>query len=640
MKNTLRWSCALVFGLTAVSCRSPVPQESRTSYTLGLESISVGEVDTAIDQLTTAVDTARPHVYVEALVARGECFLRQGQAESEAVPRRRYLDRATADLHEALTEARLEPAARSHALLLRGTAFEVLGRPEDAKECYRELIALAHELPPHDEQRTARGRLGWLLLQPSLVERSGNAKPTEITEDLRAAQHHFSIGLDLAPNDPDCLLGKGICLYLRGQNRQAIDLLERSTVETDRAGRPNPRGHYYLALALETQHGAHRRVLDNLLAALEHDRARTFTPLYSDFARVLQVYAPTHGARFVPLFRRLLEFEGADREYWTRVDAMATPLLDADVDATRRLGHYACALARARIHTDVTPAVESALELAAMSETKPFLDQLKRVFPARQSDDVDRRLRDYHGRGLTLFRAKLHEELDRVFERESSLLLDEVAASLLPEKRPPNYFRNIVLYGDNVVELWKLRHAVETESDDGTSTNGPDAPADRVAKGLDKVKTFGKALESYQLHLETRPGDHAVRVRLGMVQESLGSFEAAYLSYAYVARSAPDHLAAHARIVSLHESELLPSPSQSDAWTMLQAYTGNDPEITAYVSNTRQRLSTLRNRYCRGCGHRGEESETSCGSCGRLLPVGRPATTSEGSVSKQASLDL
>jgi tetratricopeptide (TPR) repeat protein len=390
--------------------------------------------------------------------------------------------------------------------------------------------------------------------------------------------------------DEECNLGKGISLHYRGQSREAIEFLAKSTRLSESSGTANPSGHFFVALAIESERGIQEEALDHYRKAVEQDQDKSFTQLYQHLVDVLIVYSRIKRGELEWFLDRMLSYSGSGKEYWTRVKLFSEKLSSPADNPWADLGIFARAMAEARIgETDA--AVKSALELVS----KPnFKDRLERIFPtsARSPEYL-------YGKALTLFEAKRYEELEAFFEDEIFRLPDPVLLA------NDSFQKILALQGLNIMNRWR-------------ESSVPGAVLSTEAK-IERDKTLGRARDDFEKYLDRFSNDYAIRRTLGEVQELMESFTAAFLSYELVARQDMKDSAVFQHIVKLHSGRLLTEKDLGVAWELLRKYKGDNPDIVAYVEKTRKSIKADIQLYCQGCGRKASEGDTTCLECGRQL---------------------
>ncbi len=594
----MRGLALILLGVTlgailGLGCSAPPRPESHTPFELGRKAASVKDYSTAISQLSVAVNNARDYVFTTAYLERGDCYLKVGTSAEDLVTREQNLKNAIEDFNLVLKQPELLLEEKARALVLRGKTLLVGGNVKEAEESFLGIIGI--ELGPSDVhyRLEAHRELGWILLESArgTTRREETAEEEILRQDnFRSAQDHFSRGLEIDADEEDCNLGKGICLHSRGQDREALSFLAKCVSIAEARGTPNPRGHYYFALALELQKGFQEKALEHYRKAVEQDALQAFTPLYSHLVKVLLVYVPFEDPQFRWFLDKMLSYGGDDRDYWESVEALAARLAADSLEARKESGVFARALARAR-NRKVAAAVEDALLLRDLPN---FLDLLSRIFPNRSKRS------DYlYGRALTLLGAKKHAELEAFFE-------DGVFHSPEPALLESDHYQStLVLEGKNIVARWL----------ENRSSTTPLSPQEK----LERDRTLGRARDAFRGFLEKHAEDQDVAMALGEVQELLEAFPAAFLSYALIAREVPDHTEAFRRIQKLHSGRLLPAKDLTEAWIVLRGYAGQDEEIREYLRRTQIAIQADALLYCRGCGRKGAEGDLVCVECGRQI---------------------
>jgi len=577
----------------------PLP-ESPTPYELAQEAALRGEYETAITQLTAAINKAKAedHVFTAAHLKRGECYLQSALEPKD--PDSGEDDSGKGDARSALVdfkkalkaEPELPREERGRALVGSGQAYRVLGDEKSAEEQFRLFL----EFPPTDENVSfrveAHRHLGQILMERARNALKGN---TTVEEELlsqkhfRQAQHEFSKGLEIDANDEGCNLGKGICLHFGQQDRAAIGFLSKATGLCEVEGVDCARGYYFLGRALEINKGHHRQALEHYRKAVEQDTERSFTPLYAHLVEVLPAYLSFKEPEFGWFFDKMLDYTGEDQDYWTSVERLAAPMEGSPVPECRETGIFALAVARSR-NDKIKAAVEDALQL---EDAPDFIPRLVRIFP--KDKDYPQYL---YGHALTLLEARRYEELESFLGKGFLATLDP------PAMESHYYHRTLVLEGRNIVERWR-------ENNSGSPLADDEKP--------DRDRKLGEARDAFQGYLEKYPADQEVSMLLGDVQERMEVYTAAYLSYAQVAREAPYHSGAFRGVVRLHADELLPPKELDEAWSLLRQYTGNEADVTEYINGVAHAIQKGALLYCRGCGRKCSEGETTCLECGHQL---------------------
>lgn len=603
---------ALLSGLAAMAgaCSTPPPPASRTAFSAGLRAAEGGDLELAIQQFTLAVESSRDRAFPAALLERGECALSLASRNVEAGDRTLLLDQAAADFSTVLDASGEPSVLDARALDGLGRVARIRGATEAAVEYFGQVLEIERTPEIAPLHLAALRHLGAIHLESSLEELDASAgladpplsAPTAASprDRLRVPQEHFARGLEIDARDRECNLGKGICLLLRGQDSVAVPYLERSVAE-DAAGEPSgPRGHFYLARALEESTGYQRRAIHHLGLALDLDTERTFAPLYTHLVRVLPVYFDDPSRpEYATLVRRLLEFRGEDSTYWRSVGELGTRLASSENPSLRELGNFGQAVASARVG-DIENALDSARRLTEGSE---FVRQVAEIFPVQTPP----RPGYVYGRALTLFRAGRHTELSSMFDGLGDL------ESRIQES--PYYRKALFIEGQNILHGWLARR-----------TTGETLSADEK---LERDRTLGAARDIFQLCLEGQEAPSAVtRLELATVQELLESFASAFTIYEELAtepassqEAAQLRDAVFGRIRKLHEKRLLPDKDHVEAWKVLTTYPGTDSELKDYVEKRRRAIQVDLEHYCPSCGRKAAAGEEYCLECGRRLPA-------------------
>ncbi len=589
--------------LLAAGCSSTPRTEVRTPFEMGRDAALAGDYDTAIAQLTLAVENSQESFFAAAYLERGECYVNVALAPQREAAKDENLTRALKDFDLVLGQDEIDPADEARALSAKGRILVERGDVQEAEKCFAGILGL--ELQPSDKHYLLRAysHLGWMFLERARlqVKASPTAEEEIATQEaFRRAQEAFSLGLQIDGSDQDCNLGKGICLHFRGQDGEAAGFLEKSIATSAAADKANPLGHYYLARSLELQGGFQLDALGHYRKAVEQDTGRSFTPLYAQLVKALPVYLSFADSEFRWFLDRMLSYKGPDSEYWASLESLAERLISSGGDARQavkpngaasskvmELGLLTRALARAR-SLKVKESVEDALLLC---DTPDFIRHLATIFP-REPD----RPEYLYGKALTLLGARRFEELDAFFQ-------EDISSLLAPAARESDYYhKTMVLQGSSILQKW----VAENEASPGTAT--PEAK-------IQREKTLGKARDAFQTYLERYPKDREIRMALGQVQEILESYAAAYSNYAMVALQAEDNTAALRRVKNLHEKRLLPEQDFAAAWSILRDYKGSDSEIISYIRQRQTAILSEALLYCRGCGRKGAEGDTQCLEC-------------------------
>jgi tetratricopeptide (TPR) repeat protein len=599
--NTREISLSLVLGMSIAAlgsgCRLEERTEGRSSFEAGKESALANDHAAAINHFTLAIESSRDrYFFTEAYLERGTSYLSSAMSGSEPLTKEQTLASALKDFDLVLAEPEVGPSDRLRALSSKGKVLLAGDDVKGAELVFREVLTSVADPAGEMQYRLeAHRRLGWIAYkraEEALREGATAEEEMLVQERFREAQDQFSSGLGIDGEDWDLNLGKGMCLHFRGQDIEAMNLLEKSTTLSGARGIPNAEGHYYLARAIEAHKGYYRTALEHYRRAVAQDASRSFQPLYEHLVEVLPIYLDPESTDFTWFLDQLLAYNPEDRKYWQGVEAFATRIFSSDGSSARKdLGTYARAVARAR-NGKVEEAVVDALVLQSHPD---FLQLVFRIFPTHE-----RRPEHLYGRALTLFHAKKHEELESFFQEEVFATLDPTA------RQTPEYQKTLVIEGRNIVAQWM----------EETAKTGP---AQEPEAKLERDKRLGKARDAFLAYLDRYPQDHEVRMSLGEVQEIMESYPAAFVSYAFIATSAKDHPRAILRILRLHKEKLLLEKVSGEAWGLLRSYGGDHLEIHDYVRATRAQIETELRLYCVACGRKGTVGDRMCIECGRLI---------------------
>jgi tetratricopeptide (TPR) repeat protein len=589
-------------------CRLEERTEGRSSFESGKEAALANDHAAAINHFTVALESSRDkYFFTAAYLERGDSHLSMAKDGRGSSLREQSLTSALADFDLVMAQADVEPSDRTRALSSKGKALLERGDLKGAEEVF--LAVIGAEAAPGDERHRleAHRNLGWIALRRAqaafkeLKELVATEEEVPVPEDFRVAQDHFASGLEIVEDDWDLNLGKGICLYYRGQDVEAIAHLEKSTVLSSAQGIPNPEGHYHLAQAIESHKGYYKTALEHYRKAVIQDSEHVFRPLHAHLVEALPAYLTPEAADFSWFLEQILAYAPEDREYWQGVETLAARIGSEGSSARKDLATYARAVARAR-KGEIEKAVADALHLQSRPD---FSQMIFKIFP-----NHERRPAYLYGRALALFNAKRYDELESFFQEEVFATLDPAARETI------EYQKTLVLEGRNVVALWR----------EETARTG--AARDPESK-LERDRRLGKARDAFLAYLEIDPQAHDVRMALGEVQELMESFPAAFVSYAFIAKSAKDHPEAIPRILKLHKEKLLIDEVSTEAWRLLRDYGGDNPEIQDYVRVTQGLIEAELRLYCVACGRKGAEGDRMCIECGRLL-LGKVVPAAEG----------
>lgn len=600
MPRGLSYVCLALLG---TGCLSPTRPTARTPFEVGRDAAQAGDYRTAAAQLSLALETAQSFFFTQAYLERGECYIHLARSAETPADRERYLNAAQSDFEAVVQEPSTTPRDKAQALYSLGTVFLSREDAGKAEEVSRRIL----ELPlGADEQRyrlAAHRRIGWLhleRLEREAESRSAAASTAELQEAFRLAQEQFSRCLEIDPNDEDALLGKGLCLYFRGQYREAIRCLERSVRRSRALGLPNPRGHYYLGRALEFEKGLQETALEQYAAALEQDTSKRFTALYVHLVKALPIYLPLEDPRAWWFLDRMLQYAGDSSAYWEAVEALACKLAGSSGEPEpgssehaelRRRGILARAIARAR-NRKVSQAIADSLLLAPNPE---FLSVLARIFP----DDPP--VPEYlYGKACVLLGARQYEELEKFYQ---SKFLQSPTSDLAEN---PYYHKTLMLEGRAILSRW-------------LSENRKADVAISPETKLERDRILGKARDAFQRYLERYPDDAEARRSLGTVQELMEAYASAFLNYAVLARHSEDDTEVFERICELHRKKLLSAPDMLEAWNLLRKYAGTSAMVKEYVERTREAIRAERLLYCTVCGRKADPGDRLCLECGHEI---------------------
>jgi len=580
--------------LAILGCSNAPAGHVRSSYESGVAASST-DPEAAVAEFTKAIESSRDEIFfAKAHLGRSECRLAMARSASDPEVRNRTLDLALEDADLVLGRSDFVPEDRARALTLRGKALLERGDPAGAEAAFQGILGVELDEPAiRDYRLEAHRQLGWIFFRRAETSgaRASGRDEIETRERFREAQEQFSSGLQIDDADGECNMGKGMCLHFRKQDAEAIAYLDKAIAAGEAARRPNPRAHYFLGRAMESQKGFYGKALDHYRRAVEQDAARSHAEIYWHLLNVLPVYLGPEDEDFGWFLDAILAHNGNDDAYWKAVEGFATKLIDGEGGRGKEAGVFARALARARSGR-VEEAVADALLLASRPD---FTTLLARIFPADAS-----RPDYFYGRAMTLLGARRHEDLERFFESEG--FRAQAASS------PENDYcqKTLALEGKNIVARW-----LEESAREGPVTT-PEAR-------LERDRALGKARDAFQKYLEKHPQDHGIRMALGELLEHMESFSAAYASYAFIASAVKDHPAALRRILRLHRENLLPEKVKQEAWDLLRESGAGDPEVAAYVQKTRTSIESDLRLYCAQCGRKAAEGEAMCPECGRRL---------------------
>jgi Flp pilus assembly protein TadD len=165
-----------------------VPDEARTRYITGLTQLSSGQPEAAIDTLRHVLALDPSHAGARRNLIRALTAVRDHAA-------------IIVETANALRDA--PDSAELH--FLRGTAFNALSRPQEAREALTAAVALNPSFAP-----------GWLNLGNALMD----------LDDLPAAEAHCRHALGLDPGLIEAQVSLGFILTAQGRLAEAIAVLE------------------------------------------------------------------------------------------------------------------------------------------------------------------------------------------------------------------------------------------------------------------------------------------------------------------------------------------------------------------------------------------------------------------------------
>ena len=583
-------SAALLWG-----CGTTPHPESQTPFELGRDAAQVKDYSTAVTQLTVAINNARDYVFTGAYLERGECYLKVALDTEDTANRDQNLQLALDDFNHVLKSDGLEVDEAARARVLLGRTLLAKSDVKAAEKTFQQIFDLDLQPSAREYLLASHRALGWVLLEQARASsKTGSTAEEELRlqEELRKAQEHFSRGLEIQSEDEDCNLGKGICLHFRGQDREAIRYLQKSTDLSEARNTKNERGHYHLALALELQRGYQEKAVEHYRRAVEQDSRQIFTPLYEHLVKVLLVYVPFDDTQFRWFFDKMLAYAGGDRAYWSSMEEFAGRLINGQSPGMKEAGFLARAVARAR-NLKVDGAVTDALLLSLESS---FPQLLMRIFPIQP-----RRPEFLYGRALTLLGAKRHKELASFFE-------EPIFRSTDPAVTENDYFQKaLVIEGRNIVALWQ----------ENASRKGPLT----VEEKTERDGFLSKAITAFQVYLTKHPEDRDIALALGDAQELTDDFSKASLRYAEIGKASPTDDEAFRRLVRLHAAGLLNAQQMTDAWIAILSYAGTDQLILNYIQRTEVAVRLQALLYCKGCGRKGSEGDALCLECGNQIGV-------------------
>ncbi len=166
------------------------PDEVRSRYVTGLTQLGSGQAEAAIGTLRRVLTLEPSHTGARRNLIRALTAVRDHAA-------------IIVETSHALRDA--PDSAELH--FLRGTAFNALSRPSDAREALTAAVALNPLFAP-----------GWLNLGNALTD----------LDDLPAAEMHCRHALDLDPGLFEAQVSLGFILTAHGRLEEAIAVLERA----------------------------------------------------------------------------------------------------------------------------------------------------------------------------------------------------------------------------------------------------------------------------------------------------------------------------------------------------------------------------------------------------------------------------
>ncbi|MCZ6794139.1 MAG: hypothetical protein O7J95_11065 [Planctomycetota bacterium] len=584
--------------LTGPGC-SGIPALSEASYHAGLAMRDAGHVESyqeAVHHFSKAIDLAGNEFFPLAHVERAECRLYLGRHASGPRPRAEYLGQALEDFRRVADSDPddVELVVLSRALEGAGDVHLAQNQPLRAMQSFDSVLALSPspaedlDVALREYHLRARRQAGWIQLDAALAL---GARAKDRDDDGRAeelylgAQEHFSLGLEIEPDDPLSNLGKGICLHKRGQSSVAMGFLERALAQPDPAVSNDPRGYFYLARAMEDLRGYQRQAIDYYRQAVLRDPDRSFLPLYTHLAAVLPVYVPPDDAEFPFFVRTILGYRGDEESFWRQVVAFGEELATNEQQDTAALGFEALAVAATRVG-EIDQAVDSLVVLKAQPNFDALLD---RVFP----DQEPAAAAFAYGRAKVLFASGRHDDLEDWFREGTVPDLEKIFS---PGNHDPYLLATLSIRGQNLLRRWQ-----------GLTGAGQSPERSDL--------TDAREFLSNVLSLRESPD---VRLALGEVHEALDAYDSALGVYAVLARDDPFHTTVHRHVLRLHKQYLVEGEGRTEAWELLKRYAGQDPDIRRYVAETSR---AGREHLCAGCGRRGAATDRYCLECGRRLPA-------------------
>jgi len=190
-----------------MSSVTTVPDEARARYVTGLTQLGSGQVEAAIDTLRHILTLDPTHTGARRNLIRALTAVRDHAA---------IIDETAHALRDAPESAELH--------FLRGTAFNALSRPLQAREALTAAVRLNPAFAP-----------GWLNLGNALMD----------LDDLPAAEAHCRHALGLDPGLIEAQVSLGFILTSQGSLTEAIAVLE-AAIQTHPG---NVHAHWNLATA-------------------------------------------------------------------------------------------------------------------------------------------------------------------------------------------------------------------------------------------------------------------------------------------------------------------------------------------------------------------------------------------------------
>ena len=366
MRSHIQTSPILVV-LWITGCSTPTTEHVRSAYEAGVAASST-DPHAAIMEFTRAIESSRDEIFfTKAHLARSECRLALAPSAKDPAARARMLELAIEDADLVLERNDLLPEDRARALALRGKALLQRGDSAGAEIAFQGILVTELDAASIREHRLeAHRQLGWILFRRAEESRTPSSGRDEIEtrERFRESQEQFSSGLRIDDADAECNMGKGMCLHFRKQDAEAIAYLDKAIAASEADRQPNPRAHYFLGRAMESQKGFYGKALDHYRRAVEQDPGRSHAEIYWHLLNVLPVYLRPEDQDFGWFLDAILAHSGNDDAYWKAVEGFATKLIGGESGPGKDAGMLARSLARAR-SGNVEEAVSDALLLAS-----------------------------------------------------------------------------------------------------------------------------------------------------------------------------------------------------------------------------------------------------------------------------------